>query len=231
MSVKGLSMSVVGVDAAKSGWIAVVLRTRSVSAVFLREIRDLVSAIPDAKVIAIDIPIGLPADGHRQADTFAKKFLGARGSTLFHVPIRAALEAESHKEATRISAAITGQGISQQSFALRKKIFEVEEWLPMAPCPVYEVHPEVSFGKLCNLPLASSKKSWAGMLQRREALKSVGIEFDGLDGDVTRRAAVDDMLDAGVAAWSARRILEGQQGSFPASPEIGPLGERMAIWF
>ena len=224
-------MSVVGIDACKSGWIAVVLRGTSVSAFNLHEMSDFVSVIPDAEVIAIDIPIGLPKDGRRAADIDAKKLLGARGSTLFYVPVRASLEAANHREATRISTALTGQGISQQAFALKKKIFEVEEWLLVAPCPVYEVHPEVSFVKLCSSPVTSSKKSWAGMLQRRDALKGVGIDLDQIVGDVGRRAAVDDMLDAGVAAWSARRILEGLQGSLPATPEIGPLGEKMAIWF
>jgi predicted RNase H-like nuclease len=219
--VKGLSMSVVGIDACKSGWIAVVLRGTSVSAVYLQGVSDLAAEIPDAEVIAIDIPIGLPKDGRRAADIAAKKLLGTRGSTLFHVPVRAALEASSHEEATRISTELTGHGISQQSFALKKKIFEVEEWLPVAPCPVYEVHPEVSFVKLCGSPLTSLKKSWTGMLQRREALKKVGIDLDGVDGDVGRRAAVDDLLDAGVAVWSAGRILEGLQCSLPATPEIG----------
>ena len=224
-------MSVVGVDACKSGWIAVVLRGTDVSAVYLHGVSDLAAVIPDAEVIAIDIPIGLPEDGRRAADVAAKNLLGPRGSTLFYVPVRAALEAASHDEATRISTKLTGQGISQQSFALKKKIFEVEEWLPEAPCPVYEVHPEVSFVKLRNAPLTSSKKTWTGMLQRRDALKSVGIDLDEIGGDVGRQAAVDDMLDAGVAAWSARRLLEGLQGSMPATPELGPLGEKMAIWF
>ena len=75
-------MSVVGVDACKSGWIAVVLRGTNVSAVYLRGVSDLASVIPDAEVIAIDIPIGLPKDGRREADIAAKKFLGARGSTI-----------------------------------------------------------------------------------------------------------------------------------------------------
>jgi predicted RNase H-like nuclease len=69
------------------------------------------------------------------------------------------------------------------------------------------------------------------MLQRRDALKSVGIDLDQIGDDVGRRAGVDDMLDAGVAAWSARRILAGNGGSMPETPELGPHGEKMAIWF
>ena len=224
-------MAAVGIDACKSGWIAVVLRGTIVSAVYLHEISDLTAVIPDAEVITIDIPIGLPNAGRRAADNAAKERLGVRRSTLFYVPVRAALEAASHAEATLISTKLTGQGISQQSFALKAKIFEVEGWLPAAPCPVYEVHPEVSFTEMCKSPMTSSKKTWTGMLQRRDALKSVGIDLDQIGDDVGRRAGVDDMLDAGVAAWSARRILAGNGGSMPETPELGPHGEKMAIWF
>src|SRR5487761_2412865 len=223
-------MAIVGVDACKSGWIAVVLRGASASAIHLRNIDNLGAVIPDVEVVAIDIPIGLPTAGRRLADIEAKTVLGKRASTLFVVPVRAALEAPTHSEATRLSQELSGFGISQQSYALAPKILEVEHWLPSAPCPVWEVHPELSFAELQGSVMTSSKKSWAGMLKRRDALLRVGIGLDHVMGDASERAATDDMLDAAVAAWSAQRIFEGHARSIPAIAPVDSSGRKIAIW-
>ena len=87
-------MVAVGVDARKKGWIAVALRTGTdVQAHFLESIEDLGEAIPDAEVVGIDIPIGLPDTGRRAADIEAKTALGPRSNSVFFTPVRAALEA------------------------------------------------------------------------------------------------------------------------------------------
>lgn len=153
-------MAAVGVDACKTGWIAVVLREGAeADSYFLPVIEALRSAIPDAKTVAIDIPIGLPDVGRRQADIEAKAFLGARRNSVFLAPVRSALEASNHRAATSMSAQLTGSGMSQQSYALGAKIFEVERWLPTAPCGVWEVHPEVSFALLIGTPANAPKKT------------------------------------------------------------------------
>lgn len=67
-------MVAVGVDACKKGWIPVALRTGTeTQAYFLESVEELGEAIPAAEAIAIDIPIGLPDEGRRAADTEAKK--------------------------------------------------------------------------------------------------------------------------------------------------------------
>ena len=140
------------------------------------------------------------------------------------------LTAPDHATATTLSVELTGSGVSQQSFALRKKIFEVEAWLPRTSCPVFEVHPEVSFAVLIGTPASASKKSWQGMVERRAALEAAGIRLGDVPDDVGRRAAVDDVLDAVVVAWTLRRLCDGEARSFPASPSNGVDGEEIAIW-
>ncbi len=223
-------MSVVGVDGCKDGWIAVVLRGVEISTFFLERIDVLGDVVADASVIAIDIPIGLLSEGLRKADVEGRKELGRRQSTLYVVPAREALEAATHEEATRISKARSGVGISRQSFSLKSKIFEVERWLDDAPCPVYEVHPELSFKQMTGSVVDSSKKTWAGMTIRRQALLREGIDLDTASKEVADRAAVDDMLDAGAAAWSAKRIHDGTARSIPQVPEPSPGGRAIAIW-
>ncbi len=226
------SMAAIGIDACKTGWIAVALRTGAeAQAHFLESIEDLAEAISDAEAIAIDIPIGLPNEVRRVADVEARNVLGPRSHSVFFTPVRAALEARDHPTATRLSLELTGYGISQQSFALRSKIFEIERWLPNAPCPVWEVHPEVSFRFLMDAPASASKKSWAGMIERRKALLAVGIDLDHAIGEGAYLATTDDMLDAAVAAWSAKRLLDGTAHSIPDPPEIDESGRAIAIWY
>jgi len=94
------------------------------------------------------------------------------------------------------SVQLTGAGISRQAFALSPKLLEVDAWMSRAPCPVYEVHPELSFALLLGAPAAAPKKSWAGMAERRRALDGAGLNLDDVGGEAATRAGVDDMLDA-----------------------------------
>jgi predicted RNase H-like nuclease len=224
-------VAAVGVDACKTGWIAVTLREgNEIEAHYLPEIAAIAADIPDAEAIAIDIPIGLPIEGRRPADVEAKAILGARRNSVFFTPVRAALEAPNHATATKLSLELTGSGISQQSYALRMKIFEVERWLPVAPCGVWEVHPEVPFTFLIGSPASASKKTWLGMIERRQALLEAGIDLDHVSDDASAQAAVDDMLDAGVAAWTAQRLIDGTARSVPEQPEVDSAGRTVAIW-
>ena len=67
---------------------------------FLPTISTVTTVIPDALVIAIDIPIGFPTAGHRPADLTARAVLGARRSSLFLTPSRAVLEAQTRASTT-----------------------------------------------------------------------------------------------------------------------------------
>ena len=197
---------------------------------YLPEITALGTAIPDAEAIAIDIPIGLPAEGRRLADIEAKLILGDRRSSVFYTPVRAALEAPDHATATRISTELTGFGISQQSYSLRTKIFEVERWLPVAPCGVWEAHPEVSFRFLLGQPASEAKKTWAGIIERQIVLYEAEIVLDRTSSAVGAKAAADDMLDAGAMAWTAKRLIDGIARSIPEHPEFDTDGRAIAIW-
>jgi predicted RNase H-like nuclease len=224
-------VAVVGIDGCKSGWIAVVLaEDQPPRAHHLPHIDAVSTVVPDAQVIAIDIPIGLPEAGRREADIAAKRFLGARQSSVFLTPVRAAVEALTHAEATAASTRETGMGISRQSYALAQKILEVDRWVPSAPCPVFEVHPEVSFAVLLGAPARASKKTWAGMVERQEGLAAAGIHLNGVDGAAAVAAAVDDMLDAAVAAWTARRLADGTARQFPHASPSGGRQSGAVIW-
>lgn len=212
--------------------MAVVLREGGVppAAHFLPTIGALAEAVPDAQSVGIDIPIGLATTGTRQADLAAKAVLGKRRSSVFMTPVRQALEQPTHAAATALSVELTGSGISQQAFALRTKIFEVERWLPTATCGVIEVHPEVSFAVMLGQPAAASKKTWHGLVERLGALAHQGITLDHVEAAVGARVGIDDIVDAAAVAWTARRALAGVARPLPDPPEPGESGRPNAIW-
>src|SRR5918995_7319458 len=91
---KGPRMHVVGVNGCPGGWFAI---TWDVAAGTLipavhPSFPDLLAAYPDAAAIGVDIPIGLAADGEREADRAARKALGSpRSSSVFPSPHPAVL--------------------------------------------------------------------------------------------------------------------------------------------
>jgi predicted RNase H-like nuclease len=170
------------------------------------------------------MPIGLPDAGTRRADQVARAPVGPPLT-----PIRGALAAPDHATATAVNQKATGAGVSAQAFALRHKLLEVDAWVRHAGIRVVEVHPEVSFATLAGRPLPESKRTWAGAIRRRRLLTQAGIVLDD-DLGPAGSAAVDDILDAAVAAWTARRVARDEAQPMPDPPDIFTDGIPSAIW-
>lgn len=231
----------VGVDGAKSGWIAVWWTGTALAHCVYTSARLLVDAHQHARVIAVDIPIGLPESGRRSADDEARRFVGGRRAcSVFSSPVRGILNAVSQTEASRRLRVIDGRGFGSQSFAILPKIREWDELLQVdraARAMVREIHPEVSFSALNGGPgrgLEFRKKSQEGAATRAGLLSSVfgSEQVERLVQSVARReAATDDVLDALVALWSAERVAAGEAGSLPNRPVTDATGLATAIWF
>jgi predicted RNase H-like nuclease len=202
-------LPVTGIDGCKSGWVAVTLAppgTRVTVAATL-------GALPIAGVAGIDMPLGLLADGWRDADLLARRALGRRGSCVFAIPPRPVWALASYAEANRRCRELTGRGMSAQAWGLRAKLMEADEFRRGAS-RLYEVHPELSFAALAGAPLADTKHSPAGLARRRALLAAAGIVLPaGITG-----AAENDLLDAAAVAWSARRIADGTARVLPDPP-------------
>jgi predicted RNase H-like nuclease len=208
---------VAGVDGYRGGWVAVVLDASGSRVVTARDFEAI--AALDVDVIAVDVPIGIPAT-ERAADMEARKVVGPRASSVFTTPPRAALEAATFAEAVAEARAVTGKGISQQAYALRHRILEVDAFAERDD-RIVEVHPEVSFAELAVAPLPYSKRTPAGLAERRGLLARAGIEVPEAPG-----VPEADVLDAAVAAWTARRYDRGEARPLPEHHE-GRIG---AIW-
>jgi predicted RNase H-like nuclease len=167
-------------------------------------------------VLAIDIPIGLPDDGPREVDRYARSVLGApRASSVFPAPVRAALDGTSYADACARSFSACGKRLSKQAFAILPKIREVDRALRNAVHLVgriREVHPEVCFFELnAQRPMAHSKRKLAGLSERVQLLDvAFGPLFREMRSSLAPRAASsDDIADALVALWSAERVRAG----------------------
>jgi predicted RNase H-like nuclease len=216
---------VLGVDWYRGGWVAVALAD-STEVWVDEDLERLIARAPDATCVAIDMPIGLPAT-ERRADVLARKFVGPRWQSVFLTPPRDVLEADTYAAANVIAARVLdGKKISQQAYALRHSIKRVDAVAASDP-RVIEVHPEVSFRELVGQPLSFSKTTWNGQALRRRALAAEGIRLPE-ELEEAGGVPVADVLDAAVAAWSARRYAVG--AARPLPPDAKP-GQRQVIWY
>jgi len=95
------------VDGCAAGWIAAFARPagEEVRVRVVARFADVVNAPEAPAVIAIDVPIGLPeriGAGGRGPEAAVRKLLGARQSSVFSVPSRAAVYATNFGEACRV---------------------------------------------------------------------------------------------------------------------------------
>lgn len=231
---------IAGVDGCRAGWFAVSLDAKGgiCSALFPAP-ADLCQALVQARVIAVDIPIGLTDSGPRCCDGEARKALGAlRASSVFSPPVRPVLGAATREAASLAQRQIDGRGIGAQTWAIFPKIKDWDSHLRAnagIAKRVFEVHPEVCFWALNGLrPMRFSKKSQDGRRERRELLAR---EFGKAALDETRsrhaqrEVADDDLYDAFAALWTARRIQAGMAQCFPGVPVRDRAGLPMAIWY
>ena len=206
------AVRVAGVDMAGGGWAVVVLEEDRVVDAFRCE-SFAEALLVEAEVVGVDIPIGIPESAPRPADLAARRFVGARASSVFPTPVRAVLEAPTYSDARRVAVQLTGKSVSSQSYALRNRILEVDEHAHRDE-RVIEVHPEVSFSELAHRPLLSKHRT-DGLAERRALLEEAGIEVP----DSVPRIAEPDLLDATIAAWSARRYARGEALPLPEGHE------------
>jgi len=242
-----------GVDGCRAGWVVAFMRPQS-GEVRLRVVPRFaeVIAAPEAPAtIAVDIPIGLPEQagrGGRTADNAVRSLLGARRSSVFSVPSRRAVFAEvgpfgdqqsrcaAHQRACAVAreTSLPPRSITIFAFGIFSKIREVDAVLRSDRAlygRVCETHPELAFWRLNGArPLASAKKTEAGLALRRRLLIEAGLAPAMVNGAPPEGAGPDDLLDALACAAIAARIHRGRAQSFPDPPERDACGLPMAIW-
>lgn len=200
-----------GVDGCRGGWLAATCDGGAhpvmwrLSASF-RELYD-----DAADVIAVDIPIGLPASGARACDVEARSMLGRRGVSVFPAPPRPVLGCASYAEARGVLAGLGGASMSAQAFGIVRAVRDVDSCLTDGDdARVVEAHPEVAFCAMGGGAGLASKRSTAGAATRLRLLQSWRPDVLALLGDVPSGAPLDDALDALACLWVAQRWMRGE---------------------
>lgn len=203
-------MAVLGIDGCPGGWVGALVDEGALSW-HTGAFADLL--VLAASVVAVDIPIGLPAGAARRAaDVEARVALGRARSSVFFAPPRVVLEAGDQPDATRLSRAAGSTGVSIQMFHVLGKVAEVDAVLrsdAAAAARVVEVHPELSFRRLARTNALLSKHTAAGRDTRLHALRTWLPALE-LPAPLPGRARTDDCLDALACAWTALRWARGE---------------------
>lgn len=242
MSVQWLA----GADGCRNGWV-VALVPPGGGEVRVRLVTSFaeIAAQPERPTrVAIDMPIGLPeriGPEGRGPERAVRPLLGERRSSVFSVPSRSAVYAETFGEACRLALATSDppKAVSRQLFMIAPKIREIDRVLRAAPDlaeRVYEVHPEVAFWRLNGCRALTEPKKvrgqpyGPGLARRRALLIADGFPVAAVEQSPSKGAAADDLIDALACAAIARRIHAGVAQPFPDLPLHDEHGLRIAIW-
>jgi len=226
-----------GADGCRGGWVLAVRddETAVPRLSLCSSVQEIFQIEPQLALLAIDIPIGLPATGARACDVLARRLLKRRGCCVFPAPIRPVLAAAGYREASDLRRSVEGRGMSRQAWGIAAKVREVDDFLRSTPElweRVRESHPEVSFALMAGGDACRGmKKSPAGRLERRELLERNGLLVPARRPADSRgiRCTEDDLLDALAVLWTAGRVVHGRAVGFPQDAPRDACGLRMEI--
>jgi len=191
---------IVGIDGCKSGWFAAWQNQEGVieTAVF-QSTSNLKNFFigTNQLIIGIDIPVILSEVMPRQADQLARKLLSKKASSVFTAPTPEMLDQPNYEKASLI--------------------------LHYENIKVFEIHPELSFRAMNNEKvILESKKTDEGFKIRKSLLDKhfLDLNFDAIRTKYQKKDVMDnDILDALVVLWSAKRIANNQASYIPKIPE------------
>jgi predicted RNase H-like nuclease len=231
-------MPVMVVDGCRAGWVAVTIDEDGGWACALHpSMVSLWSAAVGVGRVWVDMPIGLPERGKRQADFAARQVLGKRRSSVFGVPSRAAAYAPDYAAANRLNRETAGVGLSVQAWNITGKICELDSLLRFDPSigqVMAESHPEVVFWALNGRqPMAHPKKTPDGNAERLAVLArhyppAAEVLADAAQHIPRKQAALDDVVDALCLAVGARA---GGVASLPPTPPTDSFGLPMRVMY
>ena len=216
----------IGVDGCSTGWVAVQFDDDNYEDTNLYEdIQELWMAHGDAaEQILIDVPIGLRENSNKKRlcdDAARKKLSPKRHSSVFPVPVRAAVHEESYEDAKEMQEKRTDGSLGVQSWGIADKIAELDTFLcetePDAVGTIREAHPEVCFWALNDESATEYSKTGqpaAAFWERMEILEAINSTI------------IDDVRDAATGLYadvSNDDVIDAFALALTASPKTGSL--------
>lgn len=220
----------IGVDGCKGGWIAAVLQDGKLQINKYDSMKTILSMYPEFDEFLIDMVIGLPSNGaHVRPDAEARRLIPGRTSTIFAVPSRQAVYADTEEEQVEENKKALGKGLAKQTMAIIPKIRELDSFLNTEiqyKNVIKESHPEVCFARLNGAVIMTKKSYYEGMSERIHILKKF-IDID--DNLVLTKAKelkcnADDIVDTICLSVSANLEYQGKGETIPAEPMMDNNG-------
>lgn len=230
----------IGVDGTKGGWIAAILEELDLSIVRFYTIEDLCNSYPNASVVLIDIPIGLPeSPADLRPDSLLRKSMKGKASSVFSTPCRQALACGDYQKASAQNKKVLDRKLNKQSYAIIPKIKEVDDFIIKHAewqNRLLESHPEFAFMTLNkNQPVFESKKTKEGQQIRKDLLsrhiKNLDQCLEQLAQFPKKQYPLDDVLDAICLAVIGRFGMCKGFLTIPEKPNLDPQGLKMQIVF
>ncbi|KJS86269.1 MAG: hypothetical protein JM58_07155 [Peptococcaceae bacterium BICA1-8] len=230
--------SCIGIDGCRGGWIAVNITDTNFHIDIYKTIEDIFLKHEGFDSIIIDMPIGLPEkEKDIRPDSSARKMLPGKTSSIFNTPCRQAVYSKNYKEANEINKQVMGKGLSAQSFAICRKIKEIDEYLQIKPeykNKLLESHPELCFAMLnFGQPLLENKKKPEGIKKRVEVLSCYYDKTEEIinyvNNDRTLKSLKDDVIDALCLAVTGKVGFEQGFKVLPENPTMDQKGLFMQI--
>ena len=226
----------IGADGCKGGWITCVLDHGKLRMERYDSVEKLVNAYPEFDAFLIDMAIGLQSSADQlRPDDIARKELGSHSSSVFPIPCRQAVYADSEEEQKQANIRVLGKSLAKQSISIIPKIRELDEFLNSRPeykNRILESHPELDFARLNGSAVMTRKKEHQGFSERAGILKKYlpGESFYGMRERAKElRCNPDDLLDAVCLAMTAALASQGMCETIPSEPEQDDTGLYMKL--
>lgn len=214
----------IGIDGCKGGWIAAILDKHGLKMEKHQILENLVMTHPDFSECLIDMVIGLQEKKEEiRPDSYARKIISKRASTIFPAPCRQAIYADTVAEKYDLNQKILGKKFTPLTLGIMPKMREVDEFLEKYPNyknVLKESHPEVCFSRLLGETIMTKKNSVEGIEERIKILsRFVPIDREYLLAKEKEfKCSMDDLLDAICLAVAGVLVQDGKCERVPEEP-------------
>lgn len=164
----------IGADGCRGGWIACILDHGEFRTERYDSVELLIKQYPEFDAFLIDMAIGLQSSADQlRPDDLAREELRPRTSSVFPIPCRQAIYADTEEEQKKENIRVFGKSLAKQSLAIIPKIRGLDEFLNSHPeykNRILESHPELDFARLRGSVVLTRKKEYPGFSERASIL-------------------------------------------------------------
>jgi len=228
----------IGIDGCSGGWICAANQNGILSVNQFDCIAKLFDTYSNLDLALIDMPVGLPSNKEQERlrpDSFARKMIKERTSTIFPVPCRQAVYAKTISDAYSENVRALGKKFTPPTAGILPKMREVDNFLQHHKeyhTKLFESHPEVCFAALNEKTVLSKKNTVEGQRERLQILArykcTVEESFVG-ELSVKLHCAKDDIIDAICLSVTAEMAYWGNYRTLPEQPVREETGLQMQM--